>query len=515
MKRGLIYVRVSTKEQVDKTSLETQEKACRRFAKQENVLIEDRCVFVEGGESGKDITNRPEMARMIEFISKNKNKYKVLYIHKVDRLSRNLNDYYTIKTMLRRFNVELKSVSEPFEDTPVGRFMEAILAASAQFDNDIRAMRIVDGMRASVEKGRWPHSAPVGYIKEDGRVIPDPETSETIARALTMFSHGGYSYTEISDFLFENGIRSKNGSPKTTDSIKRILTNYLYAGYTQNTLSKNMNPGLHQALVNAEIINKNKNLIDGKVVNYVITGDDIFPLRGGFLRCANCGKPITGSSPKSGNGSKNPRYSCTNKACAVKITGKKNSAKAEKVHEDFCHLLDAMKPLHSDFAKLYKRILILAWNKNISDVDKLIKDKRIEIEQKKSTQSSLITKYVKDKITESDYKGLKNSIDIQIALLKDEIENLENNRKDCEDIINGAMEFITDPAKFWNLASTTVKKDIQGIIAPQGLKYDFEEGFGTELLNELYLLKQKIPANNAEIHCLVVAAGIEPATLGL
>jgi site-specific DNA recombinase len=59
-------------------------------------------------------------------------------IYKLDRLSRNTDDYSSIRMLMRRHNVEIKSVTENFENTPSGRFMENIIATVAQFDRRYR-----------------------------------------------------------------------------------------------------------------------------------------------------------------------------------------------------------------------------------------------------------------------------------------------------------------------------------------------------------------------------------------
>lgn len=40
--------------------------------------------------------------------------------------------------------------------------MEGVLAAFAQFDNDVRSERTRGGMRAALELGRWTFLAPLG-----------------------------------------------------------------------------------------------------------------------------------------------------------------------------------------------------------------------------------------------------------------------------------------------------------------------------------------------------------------
>ena len=122
---GIIYTRVSTKEQAEKRlSLENQERECKAFARKQNVLIPDAHIFSDRGESAK-FADRPELQRMLKFVQANKGKIDTLYIWKIDRLSRKLGDYYGIKVALAKYDVKIVSVTEPIEDDPVGRFLEA------------------------------------------------------------------------------------------------------------------------------------------------------------------------------------------------------------------------------------------------------------------------------------------------------------------------------------------------------------------------------------------------------
>jgi site-specific DNA recombinase len=147
---GIIYTRVSTREQAEKRlSLENQEKECKALARKQDQLVPDANIFSDKGESAK-VIDRPELQRMLRFVQTNKGKIDVLYIWKIDRLARKLGDYYGIKVALGKYGVRIISVTEPIEDDPVGRFLEAILAAAAQFDNEIRAIRSVTGMRMRV-----------------------------------------------------------------------------------------------------------------------------------------------------------------------------------------------------------------------------------------------------------------------------------------------------------------------------------------------------------------------------
>jgi len=396
---GAIYVRVSTKEQAEnQTSLDTQKRECRNFARKNNVTVPEENLFEERGESAKFI-DRTELQRLLEFVKQNKDKVSVLYIWKIDRLARNLGDYYGIKVALAKYGVKIVSVTEPIDDDPVGRFLEAILAAAAQFDNEIRAIRTITGMRFRVEQGSWPHSAPIGYKKVDKRVVPDPKFAPIITDVLLKFSTGTYSQAEIARYAFDKGVQTKSGRPKSVDAMKKILQNLIYAGYTRNKLSPKINKGRHKALVNEEVIHKNIDLISGSKKAYVLRGDDIFPLRGTLL-CSNCGHNLTASQSR-GRGGLYPLYHCNQPTCKKKITGKKASADADIAHKDFREALTKLPSLDG-ISKLYRRVMVSAWNDEYGKAVENAEHIHSEITNYRQLRQGVIEKFALDKITEEE-----------------------------------------------------------------------------------------------------------------
>src|SRR5579884_2452940 len=85
-KRAVIYIRVSTEEQVDNFSLDTQEKKCREEAERRGFSVIE--VFREEGRSAKSITGRPVLINLLEYCRKNKNKIQAVFVYRIDRISR-------------------------------------------------------------------------------------------------------------------------------------------------------------------------------------------------------------------------------------------------------------------------------------------------------------------------------------------------------------------------------------------------------------------------------------------
>ena len=100
---------------------------------------------------------------MIAYCRKRQPSVQRVLIWKVDRLARNVGDHFNIKASLLKHDVRVVSVTEPIDANPEGKLLETILAGFAQFDNDIRAARTLQGMRHKIQEGLFPWKAPIGY----------------------------------------------------------------------------------------------------------------------------------------------------------------------------------------------------------------------------------------------------------------------------------------------------------------------------------------------------------------
>src|SRR3989344_3833055 len=181
-KKAVVYLRVSTEEQVDNFSLGTQEELCKKKALTDGYEIIE--TFREEGKSAKTITGRPELVRMLEYCRKNKKSISAVLVYRVDRLSRLASDYLAIRKKLNDCDIMLISVSEPTGNSPTEKLMETIFAGIAQLDNDVRSERTSNGMRARFLSGLHTGIPPLGYRNENGYIVRYPE--EVIGQHIPM-----------------------------------------------------------------------------------------------------------------------------------------------------------------------------------------------------------------------------------------------------------------------------------------------------------------------------------------
>lgn len=123
------YCRVSTREQATEGhSLAAQESRLQALAQAQGVTI-DR-MFVDAGCSGKNL-KRQAVAELLAAIAAGS--ISALYICKLDRLCRNLEDLLAIVRLCGKHDVALVSASESIDTgSPAGKMMLSMLGAFAE-----------------------------------------------------------------------------------------------------------------------------------------------------------------------------------------------------------------------------------------------------------------------------------------------------------------------------------------------------------------------------------------------
>src|SRR5690349_4670705 len=107
--KAIAYIRVSTDEQVQGTSLDSQAKACLDYASRQGIELSPENIFREEGESAK-LINRTQLARMLDYCMEHKGEITHCIVWKVDRLARKMEYHIVIKSQLAKYGVRLVSV---------------------------------------------------------------------------------------------------------------------------------------------------------------------------------------------------------------------------------------------------------------------------------------------------------------------------------------------------------------------------------------------------------------------
>ena len=306
-KRAVLYCRVSTKEQVEEgNSLVTQERICREYASKNGYDIAE--VFIEQGESAKT-ADRTELKKLKAFCSDKKNGVAIVIVYKLDRISRNTDDYSQIRLFLKHYGVEIKSTSEHFENTPVGRFLENTMANIAQFDNDIRTERSIGGMKEAMCEGRYVWMAPVGYdnVKVAGKstIAINPISGPLVQKMFALVASNSRPIDEIGKEITKEGLVNKSGKPFCKAYFYYLLTNKLYTGWILKFGEKHR--GTFEPLISEDLFEQVQRVLKHKGVKHAqhLTDNPDFSLRR-FVKNVE-GRKLTGSWSK-GRNKKYPFY---------------------------------------------------------------------------------------------------------------------------------------------------------------------------------------------------------------
>src|SRR6266511_1017815 len=151
--RVALYARVSTEDQAERETIDTQRHFLRNFAKlySLNVAVE----YAEVGVSGTiPLHKRPGGLRLLE--DAKAHRFGVVVVYRVDRLGRSLTALLDAHTALNQMGVTIRSATEPFDTaTPIGKFMFQLLGSLAELDRANTLEKFTLGRDRVVPGGRW------------------------------------------------------------------------------------------------------------------------------------------------------------------------------------------------------------------------------------------------------------------------------------------------------------------------------------------------------------------------
>jgi site-specific DNA recombinase len=401
---GVIYCRVSSKEQVKGTSLESQELVCREYAARHDINVLK--VFLEEGESAK-FADRTKLLELMDFCSQRDNHVQVLLVWKVDRLARNVGDHFNIKASLVKQGVQVISATEPIDANPEGKLMETILAGFAQFDNDLRAARTVLGMRRRIQEGIYPRKPPFGYktINQKGSKktrpdIPDEPIFGLLQKAWKEFATGAYTKAEILRLMNALGIRVSHNRPMPKQSLDEMFRNPFYAGVVKDSWSGEEHVGQHIPLVSSEVFAKVQLVINRR--NRSCRHTQLrpeFPLRG-FARCAACSRYLTGGFSR-GRSKYYPYYHCF----ATECTNRTNCP-THLLHQEFTAFLSSITPNDVLVERLIELIRSKATHRLTTSRD-LSERKAREDKKLQAQEQNLVQMRMDDLLTNEEFRTQK------------------------------------------------------------------------------------------------------------
>ena len=502
---AVIYCRVSTKEQTKNLSLDTQQKACTDYCRREGYGIAQ--VFVEEGESAKT-ADRTELKKLLEYCRKKKGHIHVVVVYSLSRFARDQYSHMTLRVCLNKLGITFRSATEAIDDSTFGRAMEGILSVLAQLDNDQKADRTRDGMKAALEAGRWPHRPPVGYLRDPSPgvrsgLIPDPERASLLTSAIESFATGRYSKRDVLRIATAQGLRMPSGRRVSKQTFDKILQNEIYAGWVVGKAQGVRCRGNHTPLISEKVFAQVQAIVHGKrnaLTPHVRNHPD-FPLRG-FLICAKCETSLTGSW-SSGRSKKYAYYRCQ-KGCEG------TNIRKGKLERLFVQYLQGMKP-RQEYVSLFRAVVLDVWEEKKKSAKDQVKGIGQRIEELEAKRNRLEEAFLyKRTIDEETYHRQFDKIRQDIALAEMEHHDTKPDALDVQGLLDYAEQTLLAPGRQWLDCSLDQRQRLQKVLFPEGVT--FADGtFGTA---ETCLLFKLLHQSKEDDDDLVRLKGLEPPTPG-
>ncbi len=496
----VIYCRVSTAEQVENYSLETQERICREWAARHGYEVAK--VFVEEGESAKT-TKRPKFQEAIRYCVNNKKRVGVFLVYKLNRFARNNFDQMTTDTLLYKHDITLRSATEYFDDSAGGKMMKGMTGVFNQFDNDLRGENTLNAMKAAIADGKFTWRAPAGYLNVldasgESTLTHDPHRAEIIREAFEQYATGSYTQNQVLTSAHQKGLRSRSGKPIALQTFTMWLRNPIYAGWVYARKWKETYKGNFPPIVPQEVFDRVQQVLSGKrpaVTPYKRNNPD-FPLRV-FLKCESCGASITGAW-SSGRSAKYPYYRCP-KGCTT--------VRREQTESQFISLLERLQ-LDSVYLQLFRRIVTDTWRRQQGDSAEKVRRSQTQITVLRDKKNKLLDAMLDGRVKQADYEKANDSLDFQIAEQESCIAEATTEELDLEAVVAFAERVLTNPSGLWSRAALANKQRLQKLYFPAGLTLTSAKTLGTVAAASVFSELAELAAQES---MMASPAGFEPA----
>lgn len=220
-----LYMRVSTEDQArEGFSLPEQKERLEAFCKFKGYEIID--YYQDAGISAKTGNHRPEFERLKEDIKSKK--INTIISLKLDRITRSIYDWENLITFLDENDAYLDCANDEVNTTTAnGKMISRLLMSVSQNEIERTSERTKIGMAGAIKQGHIPHKAPLGYKREDKKLVIDYSTKDVVVRIFNLY-YEGYSYQKISNLFNEERVLGRENWRDAT--ILSVLENEIYKG---------------------------------------------------------------------------------------------------------------------------------------------------------------------------------------------------------------------------------------------------------------------------------------------
>ena len=413
-----IYKRVSTLDQArEGFSLPEQEKRLTEFCDFKGYEIYK--VYTDEGISAKD-DKRPAYQEMMRDVKDKK--INVIVAFKLDRLTRSVYDIEKLMRFVNENDCDIDCMADESNTTTSnGRMVMRIMTSVSQNEIEKCSERTKFGMVGAIKAGHIPNQPPLGFKRENKKLIPDPLTKDIIVRIYDLYLEGK-SYQSIANIYNEEKVLGKTNWRDST--INHIMTNELYkSDYIHGKRTKK--PMYYENVVEP-IVSKQKwedcqYQKQRNARHYERTATYLFTNK---LKCSKCDRFLGGCATTKKNGNKYYYYKC--ESCKTYFSEKEVEELLKGLLVDLNKQDELLNNYYAPFIKSKLDNKQIDYEKEIKELDRQldriksvyikgilkIEDFENEIKQIEFNKKNLRKKYQEQK----QYENLNFTVDDLLIL---------------------------------------------------------------------------------------------------
>ncbi|MBO5569680.1 MAG: recombinase family protein [Clostridia bacterium] len=294
--------------------------------------------------------------------------------------------------------------------------------------------KISEGIQDRVERGETLSNVPYGYLKEDGKLIIDPEAAPVV-RQIFAWAKEGVPNADIGVRLDKQGISPpKGGDHWIGTSIRGMLENPTYCGvYPLGVIKRGLDRKVrkgepvyyedhHEPIIDWDTFNAVKEVLEGRSTKAIREANkegsepDDF---GEKARCAVCDYKLDFRRKTAGNKIKASYYHCENH------TGK--NPKSEPLEKQPKITADDLKKLVMDKCNIHILLAsFIARNYDLLATD--FDGQEVEVRERITTLGTELSKLALDE----QYSGKAESIVANYPDLYAELRRIQDSRLEAE-----------------------------------------------------------------------------------
>ena len=420
-----LYMRVSTEDQArEGFSLPEQKERLEAFCKFKGYEVID--YYQDAGISAKTGNHRPEFERLKEDIKSKK--INTIIALKLDRITRSIYDWENLITFLDENDAYLDCANDEVNTTTAnGKMISRLLMSVSQNEIERTSERTKIGMAGAIKQGHIPHKAPLGYKREEKKLVIDYSTKDVVVRIFNLY-YEGYSYQKIGNLFNSEKVLGRENWRDAT--ILSILKNEIYKGdfiHGKRTKHPTYYENVAPAIISKEMweecqVQKKKNSRSYKrTLTYLYLQK---------LKCPKCNRILGGKATTKKNNSTYYYYYCND--CKIEF-------KEKVVNEYFSQFIEELVQYDSVVNQFFLPMLKQKFDEPKEQLQKEIINQNNKLERIKKA-------YINGAFDVKEYREEKHIVEKAITELEnklnetDSIEELKFTPKDI--LLKRDIDFI-------------------------------------------------------------------------